>query len=176
MHCYENMFDGCSNLSLAPELPATTLANSCYYMMFKGCTSLISGPSELPATTLESYCYQEMFNGCSSLTSAPEILATLRKTRCMMDMFKNCSSLNYVKIYIVNWSTSDMSGWLSGSAATGTVECPTGSTIPSDSTSGVPSGWTKVEFNESGSETDDDDEDTPFGPPGGGSISQITGD
>ena len=33
------MFNGCS-LKTAPELPATTLANSCYSYMFYGCSKL----------------------------------------------------------------------------------------------------------------------------------------
>ena len=36
------LFYGCSVLTSAPELPATTLANDCYYCMFEGCTSLTS--------------------------------------------------------------------------------------------------------------------------------------
>ncbi|MBR4631269.1 MAG: hypothetical protein IKO57_12655, partial [Treponema sp.] len=35
-----NMFYGCSSLTEAPALPATTLAAGCYYLMFSGCTSL----------------------------------------------------------------------------------------------------------------------------------------
>ena len=62
-HCYSNMFDGCTSLTQAPELPATTLANDCYNSMFNGCTSLTQAP-ELPATTLEIYCYYYMFNNC----------------------------------------------------------------------------------------------------------------
>ena len=34
------MFSGCTSLTQAPELPATTLADSCYNVMFKGCSSL----------------------------------------------------------------------------------------------------------------------------------------
>jgi hypothetical protein len=34
------MFNGCTNLASAPELPATTLTNSCYYRMFYNCTNL----------------------------------------------------------------------------------------------------------------------------------------
>ena len=34
--------------------------------MFQGCTSLISAP-ELPATTLADFCYYRMFNGCYAL-------------------------------------------------------------------------------------------------------------
>jgi hypothetical protein len=34
------MFRGCTSLTTAPELPATTLASNCYHGMFQGCTSL----------------------------------------------------------------------------------------------------------------------------------------
>jgi hypothetical protein len=36
------MFYKCSSLTTAPELPATTLAGSCYVYMFYGCRSLSS--------------------------------------------------------------------------------------------------------------------------------------
>jgi hypothetical protein len=60
------MFSGCTSLTTAPELPATTLANRCYYSMFDNCTSLTTAP-ELPATELAYNCYSYMFNGCSKL-------------------------------------------------------------------------------------------------------------
>ena len=41
-YCYNSMFKGCTSLTTAPALPATTLANSCYQSMFIGCTSLNS--------------------------------------------------------------------------------------------------------------------------------------
>ena len=34
------MFNGCTNLTTAPELPATTLVQNCYNNMFYGCTNL----------------------------------------------------------------------------------------------------------------------------------------
>lgn len=37
---YSNMFNGCTNLTKAPELPATTIGNDAYREMFKGCTKL----------------------------------------------------------------------------------------------------------------------------------------
>ena len=64
--CYEPMFDGCTSLTQAPALPATTLAEGCYASMFSGCTSLTQAPA-LPAATLADYCYYGMFNGCTSL-------------------------------------------------------------------------------------------------------------
>ena len=39
-YCYVFMFDGCTGLTSAPELPATTLASASYSHMFEGCTNL----------------------------------------------------------------------------------------------------------------------------------------
>ena len=91
--CYEGMFDGCTGLITAPALlPATTLANRCYYSMFRSCQSLISAP-ELPATTLADECYEYMFNGCTSLASAPELPATSLADSCYVYMFAYCTNL-----------------------------------------------------------------------------------
>ena len=90
--CYFSMFQGCTNLTQAPELPATTLARNCYGYMFQGCTNLTQAP-ELPATTLASYCYSSMFKECTKLTQAPELPATTLASYCYVDMFFNCTSL-----------------------------------------------------------------------------------
>ena len=87
-----NLFEGCSVLTSAPELPATTLADNCYSAMFSGCTSLKSAP-KLPATTLALGCYSNMFNGCTSLTSAPTLPATTLANYCYIGMFISCTSL-----------------------------------------------------------------------------------
>ena len=67
--CYQQMFEGCTNLTKAPKLPAATLADGCYSGMFYGCISLTTAP-KLPATTLALECYNLMFFGCTSLTNA----------------------------------------------------------------------------------------------------------
>ena len=90
--CYSNMFSGCSKLVQAPELPATTLAESCYLLMFNYCTSLTKAP-ELPATTCQFNCYQRMFSGCSSLVQAPELPATTLADSCYDSMFIGCDVL-----------------------------------------------------------------------------------
>ena len=90
--CYESMFSGCKSLTAAPSLPATTLANHCYFYMFDGCTSLTAAPS-LPATTLASLCYCGMFYGCTSLTAAPSLPATTLASTCYSFMFSGCTSL-----------------------------------------------------------------------------------
>lgn len=91
--CYYNMFYGCSSLTTAPkELPADTLTTNCYVQMFCNCTSLTKVP-KLPATTLATYCYRYMFGGCTSLTTAPELPATTLANNCYYQMFYKCSSL-----------------------------------------------------------------------------------
>ena len=92
-YCYFYMFDGCTSLTTAPELPATTLGMYCYAYMFRDCTSLTTAP-ELPVTKLVGNCYQYMFQNCSSLTKAPSVLpATSIAGGCYQYMFQNCTSL-----------------------------------------------------------------------------------
>lgn len=65
-YCFGYMFQGCTTLVIAPQLPAVTLLTNCYDSMFKNCTSLTTIP-KLPATTLAQSCYYSMFSGCSAL-------------------------------------------------------------------------------------------------------------
>ena len=91
-YCYYKMFYGCTALTTAPALPAEILANNCYQFMFSGCTALTTAPTLLAETLAESCC-QEMFSGCSKLTTAPELPAQSLAKSCYKEMFKNCTSL-----------------------------------------------------------------------------------
>ena len=91
-YCYYFLFQGCTSLTTAPSLPATTLANYCYHSMFAGCTSLTTAP-ELPVTTLADSCYHSMFGGCTSLTTAPSLPATTLANYCYYSMFGGCTKL-----------------------------------------------------------------------------------
>ena len=90
-----SLFENCSVLTSAPELPATKLANCCYYFMFWKCTNLTSAPV-LPATTLAVHCYSNMFAECTNLTSAPELPATTLAVHCYYGMFSACPKLSSV--------------------------------------------------------------------------------
>jgi hypothetical protein len=111
--------------------------------MFKGCTALTQAPA-LPATTLDTHCYAEMFYGCTSLTKAPALPATTLVDRCYYSMFSGCTSLNEVRcaattsISAINSTTN----WLYGVNATGHFygKSAAGWTTGPD---GIPSGWTK---------------------------------
>ena len=91
-YCYCGMFVRCTSLTQAPVLPAITLSKGCYQDMFFGCTSLTQAPT-LTATTLAEYCYADMFYGCTSLTQAPALSATTLSSHCYHQMFSNCTSL-----------------------------------------------------------------------------------
>ena len=94
--CYDSMFEDCTSLTTAPELPATTLAYRCYDMMFYDCTALTTAP-ELPATTLADTCYRYMFYGCKELTTIPNLPATTLADTCYYGMFYNCSGIKVSK-------------------------------------------------------------------------------
>lgn len=116
--CFAYLFNGCTNLTSAPDLPATTLTDYCYAGMFKDCKNLISAPSlpatvlsnygyyymfdhceelaiapDLPATTLADYCYQSMFDTCRNLKCAPDLPAAVLAEGCYYSMFSNCNCL-----------------------------------------------------------------------------------
>ena len=151
-YCYSYMFKGCTSLTKAPVLPATTLDQNCYDYMFSGCTSLVNAP-ELPATTLATRCYQSMFSGCTSLTKSPVLPATTLASYCYQSMFDGCSSLNEVRCQmpstisaedVPSYTGSGSYAWLSNVSPTGTFYTNADAKWPSGSTSGIPTGWNRV--------------------------------
>lgn len=95
--CYQLMFSNCASLITAPKLPATTLTTQCYNYMFNCCASLITAPI-LPATTLAEGCYTNMFRYCTSLTTTPELPATTLAYDCYSSMFSGCTALTTASI------------------------------------------------------------------------------
>lgn len=104
-------------------LPATTLAQSCYQSMFINCTSITTAPI-LPATTLATYCYQSMFRGCSSLNNVTCLATDISAQGCtnqwMYGVDGTVASGTFTK-------AASMSSWTTGN-------------------SGIPSGWTVVDY------------------------------
>lgn len=97
--CYESMYEGCTALTDFEDLPATTLADSCYKAMFKGTGIVDLTGKYLPANigTTGQYVYQSMFEGCESLTDVPADFiraTTFRSVGCCQAMFKGCKKLS----------------------------------------------------------------------------------
>ena len=100
----------------------------------------------LPATTLAESCYYEMFADCTNLTTAPELPATTLAERCYMYMFKGCTNLNSVTCLATNISaTNATNDWLADVAASGTFTKAEGMMSWTTGASGIPSGWTVVD-------------------------------
>ena len=142
--CYENMFGLCTGLTTAPALPATTLASECYEFMFSDCTGLTTAPA-LPATTLASHCYEGMFVRCTGLTTAPALPATQLANQCYMSMFNGCTNLSSVTCLATTFDSDATTDWLTGVASGGTFYKAEGVDW-SGGDSGIPSGWTVVDY------------------------------
>jgi len=142
--CFAYLFSDSINLVDASDLiMSATVANNCYRNMFEGCTSLTTAP-ELPATTLVSSCYNGMFQGCTSLTTAPELPATTLVSSCYRNMFYNCRNVSEITIYADDISANYcLTTWLYGVASTGTFHNLGSASYPSGA-NGIPSGWTEV--------------------------------
>ena len=92
-NCYSYMFYGCTNLKTVPTLPAIEMVKRGYESMFQGCTSL-EKVQNLPAEKLADFCYAFMFQGCTSLKKVPDALpAMTMASSCYRGMFNNCTSL-----------------------------------------------------------------------------------
>ena len=87
--CFVGLFKGCTALIVAPALPATTLAGSCYSEMFYGCTSLkLSStqtgeymqeyriPSSGAGVTASDALYEMFSSTGGTFTGTPEINTT----------------------------------------------------------------------------------------------------
>ena len=97
-------------------LPALTLRDYCYRAMFSWCTMLTIAP-QLPATTLAKGVYWYMFEKCA-ITEAPELLAEHLVAECYGSMFTGCTHLNYIKCMAIDgFGTSNCKqNWVQGVA------------------------------------------------------------
>lgn len=139
--CFNRLFEKTS-ITSAPELPATTLTELCYYYMFFNCKNLTESPV-LPATTLAPHCYTSMFCFCENLT-AVELPATTLVDGCYYEMFLKCDNLTSVKVHFTEWSDAT-EAWFALTSHSGTFYCP--SALPQEfGSSRIPNGWTVENF------------------------------
>ena len=143
-YAFDGFFNGFGHLVDASDLvmPATTLGEYCYRVMFEGCTDLVYPPDELPNSNLQTGCYDSMFLGCTKLVKSPDILTTSTEPEAYADMFKNCSNLKYVKC-LLNDSDLDGTtvGWMTGVSNTGTFVKHPNMTGWERGVDGIPVGW-----------------------------------
>lgn len=90
--CFFALFKENDALVKGPDLPSMTLATGCYNSMFFGCTALTIAP-DLLALVLVPSCYNNMYNGCTALANHPKISATTGANLACNTMFSGCTSL-----------------------------------------------------------------------------------
>lgn len=92
-HCYDSMFENCTNLLYGPALPATNANVLSYYRMFAGCTKLLEAP-EIMLENIPTQCCEQMFEDCTSLQYVPDFHVTGSvEYEGFSAMFHSCSSL-----------------------------------------------------------------------------------
>ena len=104
-------------------LPAKTLSEYCYHLMFYGCTKLVYPPKKLQAKNLVKGCYKYMFRWCIYLSSAPQLQAIILAEDCYIDIFYYCTKipeLHYPKSIVNDKTFTSMSGypWFGATNAT----------------------------------------------------------
>ena len=161
---YNGFFRGCTNLKTAPKLPATTFRTSTvsagvtgenYSSMFEGCINLEEAP-ELPATNLVAFCYYRMFcmNRNSKITTpkmtkSPVLPASVVTTSAYEEMFKGNGNLVEVTCLATDISASNaVKDWLRNCSSTGTFNKASSMSSWPSGTSGIPSGWTVEDYQE----------------------------
>lgn len=143
-----SLFRGCTGLTDATNLILPNfLSGVCYCNMFNSCTNLTAAPV-LPATgTGDAWCYCGMFRYCSELTTAPDLPLSIIGTNAYANLFQGCTKLNYIKCLLTNTYPQFLASWVSGVAATGTF-VKDANTSWSTGSSGIPNGWTVVDYSE----------------------------
>lgn len=98
-------------------------------------------------TRIESGALGNCYEGCTSITIGLDLSKVTKVlTYGCESLYKNCTSLTSVTApNVSSWNQNNMSNWLSGVSASGTVYAPAGLTIPT-SASGIPSGWTIIDY------------------------------
>ena len=147
------LFDSCTTLINAKDLilPATTLTEWCYRQMFYQDTNLLTAPT-ISATEIndvyENQSCNSMFESCTSLTTSPILSVIILKNDCFINMFKGCTNLSSITMLATTSASSSLSKWVDGVAASGTFTKDASMTSLPSGVSGIPSGWTVVDYSE----------------------------
>lgn len=139
---FQGLFKNCTKLIDASKLilPATTLAEQCYAGMFEGCTNLVYAP-ELPAINLEYYCYAGMFMNCDNLVVSPKLPALTLAESCYTYMFKGCKNLTLIECLATDISASEcVLSWVQGVKSNGKF-IKDSQTSWEIGESGIPTNW-----------------------------------
>ena len=78
--------------------------------MFHGCTGLTAAP-ELPATTLADYCYSDMFYGCTGLERIKAMFLTTPAAQYTRSWVSNVKATGiFIKNSAATWNETGVNG------------------------------------------------------------------
>ncbi len=124
----------------------------CFAHLFESCTGLTTAP-QLPATTLKPYCYASMFSGCTGLTAAPALPATTLEKDCYNRMFYYCTKLNEIKVGFTDWTVTvngieytPTKDWMYNVSSDGVFFCHAGLDKTQRDASHIPAGWMTMNY------------------------------
>ena len=145
-YSFYNCFYGCTSLTTAPTFEnVNTLERYSFTSCFYNCSSLTTAPKFDKIIKVFDYTFRQCFQNCKSLTEAPDFSnVTTVGTSGFAQCYSGCTALNYVYApKIGSWNSTNFTNWLSSVAPSGTMKVSiTTANIPTDNTSGIPSGWT----------------------------------
>lgn len=144
------LFEDCTSLTTAPEMPAVRIGKGSYWGTYIRCTSLEKGPSILPALNVEKFSYRNMFQDCIKLVESPRLMFTTftddRSGNEIENMFYRCNKLEKITVKFTKWRKSSYIqeyhtlNWVYGVSSNGNFYCP--KELPIEfSENGIPPGW-----------------------------------
>ena len=148
---YNGMFRGATALQHGPQMLATTPAYESCSSMFEGCINL-EEPIEINFTELARQCCMRMFlmNRNSKITTpkmtkSPILRCANTAQDCYKEMFKGNGNLVEVTC-LMQGNSIFYSDWLMNVSSTGTFKKAPSVTGWASGASGIPSGWTIVDY------------------------------
>ncbi|MCQ2344999.1 MAG: hypothetical protein MJ002_08860 [Paludibacteraceae bacterium] len=116
IYAFAHLFDGMSNLKDAKDLilPAGALLGHCYQSMFENCSNLENAP-ELPAKTLMNDYYNAMFKGCKKLQKVTMLATSVNASNAMTDWLTDAGTeANNPTVYVASGMATNIQvpdGW-----------------------------------------------------------------
>lgn len=149
---FQNAFNSLTSITSLPDFPSLTTTGQNSFNNAFAYNPLVTTPPDMSSLeTLGSYSLSGAFRN-SGITEGVDLSnVTSWSSYSLADMYMYCADLAEVTAPNVSqWNTYNAQGWLMNAgtnvSGTKTVNCPTGLTIPTDSNSGIPTGWTRTDY------------------------------
>ncbi|MCR5362464.1 MAG: chitobiase/beta-hexosaminidase C-terminal domain-containing protein [Bacteroidales bacterium] len=108
--------------------------------LFFGCGAALLSAPDLPAVTATEGCYYAMFEGCTALTGRVRIRLTALDTLSCARMFYGCASLHDIWADFAVWTADGTTDWVDGVNSQG-MFTDQNLTDLAFGASGIPDGW-----------------------------------